>query len=207
MIQTSIVKITGVIAALLFIAAGLAFHHSRRLMTEHRWIVLQEPITFEKGFSLSHAFTMDLAANYWIEVECRKTIPFETLEKTLDKELAAEFIVTDALGPVASGESSRWNAAGFTDYSISRRLGGFEGAPNHSYTLSLHISASLPGLASTHPVVKIVIDTLPYKHAYLTSTLFAILGIVLSVIASVCLLSILIQTWFRYRIAKRAKHH
>jgi hypothetical protein len=131
--------------------------------------------------------------------------PFETINRAFDKELTAEYIVTDGTNRLDSGGSSDWDGSGGTDYSASREIGHFDAAPNHSYTLSFHVSSSPPALASTHPVVKIVVDHLVFKREWADAAWFTILGLALAVIGSACALSLLIRLLIRFCIAKRRK--
>ena len=192
-------KILGILALVLFVGAGLAWERSQRIIHQYRWIVLEEPIRLEDGFSISHPFTVDVATKYWIEVECRKTVPFETLDHALNKNLAVEFAVSSGRDRIAFGDSSEDIGAGYTDYSISRSITTFDAAPGVSYVLAFRVMASLPELALTRPVVKVCIDHLVFKNAFVTASLSAYLAVALAVIGLVCALVFLGSLLFRRR--------
>src|SRR6266446_4370162 len=110
-------KILGIVALLLFVGAGLAWQRSQRIIHQYRWTVLEEAVRLEDGFSISQSFTVDVAAKYWIEVECRRTVPYETLNHALMKKLAVEVTVASGSNLIAFGDSSEDEGSTGTDYS------------------------------------------------------------------------------------------
>jgi hypothetical protein len=183
-------KIIGIIAVILFVGAGVAWQRSQHFIHQYRWIVLEQPIHLQDGFSISHPFTVDVAAKYWIDVECRKTVPFDILDHTLTKKLAAEFAVASGAERIASGDTSQELSMGYTAASISRHIATFEAVPAVSYNLTLRVTTSLPEIASTSPTVKVSVEPLVFKSAFVVASLWAYLALGLAFIGVLCLIPV-----------------
>ncbi len=180
-------KMIAGVAVLLFVGAGVAWHRSQQIIRQYRWIALEQPIQLEEGFSSSHAFTVDVPARYWVQVECRKTVPFETLDQTLRKKLAAEFVVTSGAEPITFGDTSRELGMLYTAQSISRHIGTFEAAPGIQYNLGLRITAGLPEIASTQPTVKVSVEPIAFKKAFMSASLAAYIALGFALFGLLCI--------------------
>src|SRR5947209_4180212 len=144
-------KTNCIVAVILLIGAAVAWQRSQHFMHLYRWVVLEQPIRFEDGFSTSHQFTVDVAGKYWVEVECQKTVPFHTLDDALNKRLAMECAVSSGTERIAFGDTSKdLGMSGMAD-SISRRITSFDAVPSVPYNLASRTTVALPEIASTHP--------------------------------------------------------
>jgi hypothetical protein len=179
--------ILDIVAILLFAGAAMAWQHSQNGIQKYRWVVLKKPIHLEDGFIISHPFTVDVGAKYWVEVRCCKTIPFELLDETLCRKLVAEFNISSGTNSIASGDSVNDFGAGYSDEFIDRYIGSFDAVPGVPYTLEFRIKASLPKLDSTRPLVRISIDSLVFKDAFVTAALSAYFSYGLALAGVMCL--------------------
>ena len=186
-------KILGIVALLLFIGAGLAWQHSLEIIHQYRWIVLEEPIHLEDGFTLTHPFTVDVAAKYWIEVECHRTVSFDIINQALTKELKAECLVTQGTTTVVMGDSAHAFGSSGSTNAISIILVRFDAHPHVAYNLTLHIKGTLTSLASTRPEVKISVEGFVYKEAYVRAVLYAYSSLGLAIVGAVCVLMLMIK--------------
>lgn len=188
-------KALGILAAVSFVGAGLAWQQSQRFAHRHRWVVLEEPIRLEDGFSVSHPFSVDVAAKYWVEVECRKTVPFDTIDNALTKRLAAAVTVTRTAEQIASCDTAEVLSMTYTADSISRHVATFNAVPNVTYTLLFIVKASLPEVAATSPAIKVAVEPEVFKEAFVYASLLAYLALGLAFVG----LSFLIRlAWVVY---------
>jgi hypothetical protein len=193
-------KIIGTIAVIGIILLGgaaVAWHRSQHLIPQYRLIVLDQPIRLEDGFSISHPFTVDVAAKYWVEVECRKTVPFDTLNQTLSKKLVAEYAITSGTERIAFGGTPKAPGMGYTNDHISCYLGTFDATPGVPYNLELHITADLPELASTGPAVKVSVDPLVFKEDVASAHSARAIGDLFALGGGICFLWIVFTLLFR----------
>ncbi len=190
-------KITGIVAVLLFIGAGVAWQRSQHFLRMYRWVVLEQSIRLEDGFSTSHPFTVDVAAKYWVEIECRKTVPFDTLDQTLTKKLAAEYAITSGTERIASGDTAEELGMGYTNDYISRHVATFDATPGVPYNLALRITAGLPELASTRPSVKVSVEPIVFKNAFVSASLLTYLALGLALVGLLCIVPVAWTLLFR----------
>jgi len=174
-------KITSIVAIILLLGAAVAWQRSQHIIHQYRWVVLEQPILLEDGFSISRPFTVDITAKYWVQIQCSKTVPFATLDHALTKKLAAEFAVTSGTDRIAFGKASQEGMSYSAD-DISRNIATFDAVPGTSYNLMLRIAAGLPEIASTHPTVKISVSPIVFKGAYFSASLWAHLALGLAIL-------------------------
>lgn len=191
-------KTLSIIAVILFVGAGAAWQRSQHLLPRHREIVLEQPIRLEDGFSITHPFTVDVAARYWVEVECQKTVPFDTLEQTLSTKLAAEYAVTSGTHSIASGDTSEELGMGYTTDYISRHVATFDATPGIPYNLAFRITAGPPELASTRPTVKVSVEPFIFKSAFVSASLLAYLALGLALVGLLCIVPVAGSVLFRH---------
>lgn len=186
-----------IIAVIMFIGAGVAWQRSRHFLHQFRWIVLEQPIRLEDGFSIEHPFTVDVAANYWVKVECHKTVPLDTLDKTLSNKLEAEYAVTSGTDRIAIGDTSKKLGMSYTNDCISRYVATFDATPGIPYNLTLRITTGLPELAATRPTVKVSVDSLVFKSAFVSASLLAYLALGLALVGMLCIIPVAWNLLFR----------
>ena len=196
-------KILGIVTVLLFIGAGLTWQHSLKIIHQYRWIVLEEPVHLEDGFTLTHPFTVDVAAKYWIEIECHRTVSFDIIDQALTKDLKAECLVTQGTTTVVMGDSAHaFGSSGSTD-AVSIILVRFDASPHTAYNLKLHIKGTLTSLASTRPEVKISVEGIVYKEAYVRAVLYAYFSLGLGIIGAACAVVLMIRILSSYLRRKK----
>ena len=171
----------------LIATALTAWLFAQHKLREHRWTVLEKPIRIESGFLLEQSFTVDVPADYYVEIECSKTLDFETLDSLLNKQLAATYSVTENGRPLASGDSATHHGASYSRDYISRSIGKFSCAPGHTYNLTLQVTQTLSELASTTPVAKVSVTPIVFKDAFVTASLAAYLAIGLGIVGIACI--------------------
>jgi hypothetical protein len=189
-------KILAVVAILLFIATGVMLQRALRV-NQRRWVVLEQPIRLDEGFSFSNSFTVDIPTTYYLGVECKKTVPSDTLNATLYQALAVEFSLSNGATNVAHGDSSKIiGGAGANDF-VSVEFAKFEATPGVTYTLDFHVLHSLPQLASTCPLVKVSVHPSVFKNAAVNASVSIFEAYGLAFVGLLCALSALGSILFR----------
>ena len=158
--------VCGVIAVLLFVGAGFAWHCG--WVQEHlRKPVLEKPIRFEEGFSLTASFSVAYAHYYWVEVVCPRT----NGPQVLNKELPVKFTITCDGQVVAEGDSpgeKSWSGSAAED---TRIIANFKGEPGKRYDLSFRTTGALPALDAINPRVRI--SSLDWASSNLVTMVFS----------------------------------
>ena len=186
-------------ALILWVGAALAWLEAGRILHQHRWVVVDHVVRVEEGVAFSYPFTVELAANYRIELECRRAIPDAALEQALDKDLIADYEVSSKGNPLFSGNTSHLEGTGGANGTSSRLLGRFDAQPNHPYLLRLHFSRSLPVLAATRPTLKVSVDAQVSRPTYVHAAFAVQLALVLAALGAGCLLLALVRRFFPRR--------
>jgi len=192
-------KIALLFGCLFTLAALASWMFAQHKLREHRWTVLEGTIHIESGFLLEDSFTVDVPADYFVEIECSKTIEFERLDSLLTDQLAVSYSVTEDGKPLASGDSAGYRGAAYAQDYISRQVGKFPCAPGHTYHLTLRVTQTLPELASTDPVAKVSVAPIVFKSAFVTASLAAYLAIGLGIAGIICMMPPLCSMVFRRR--------
>jgi hypothetical protein len=155
-----------VITALALMFCALLFWLFANRLLFYRATVLELPIQFEPGFSLTHEFSVDIERTYWVAIRYNEIFR-STVEipSPLD-EFAAEFEVRSKNKVVAKGSTTslpdgRWGGpapwATARDH-VTRYLGSFEAQPRTAYSLSLQITNAQPRLTSKAARAIVTID-------------------------------------------------
>jgi hypothetical protein len=146
------------IAFLLFVAAGFAWRCG--WVQEHlRRPVLQKPIRFEDGFSLTSSFSVLYEHFYWVEIVCprkdsnRPRLP--DVFSALSTQLPIQFTITCDGVTVAEGDSPGEKSTGASAVEDTRIITNFKGEPGKSYDLSFRTIGANPALNATQPSVRI----------------------------------------------------
>ena len=157
-VQTPLSRACAVIAVLLFVAAGFGWHTG--WVQEHlRKPVLEKPIRFEEGFSLTATFSVPYEHNYWVEVVCpRAASSSSQSEEVLDSlsaQLPVKFTITCDGVTVAKGDSTKKDDGANSASEDTRIMAGFQGEPGKHYELSFHTVGANPALNATKPSLRI----------------------------------------------------
>ena len=153
--------VCAVIALLLFVVAGWGWH--RGWVQEHlRQPVLEKPIRFQEGFSLTSSFSVRYPSAYWVEVVCPKTnatqlnnrAEFRYIQSALSRQLPVTFTVACDGMIVAEGDSPGVNTL-FAATEVTRFMSWFKGEAGKSYELSFRTRGAMPALDATKPMVRI----------------------------------------------------
>ena len=86
---------------------------------------------------------------------------------------------------------------GYTADSISRHIATFDATPGVPYNLALRITAGLPEIASTRPNVKVSVEPIVFKNAFVSASLSAYLALGLAFIGLVCFVPVAWSFLFR----------
>jgi hypothetical protein len=146
------------IAFLLFVAAGFAWHCG--WVQEHlRRPVLQKPIRFEDGFSLTSSFSVLYEHYYWVEIVCPRIdsnrSQLHDVFSALSTQLPIQFTITCDGATVAEGDSPGEKTRGASAAEDTRLITSFKGEPGKSYDLSFRTIGANPVLNATQPTVRI----------------------------------------------------
>ena len=172
-----------VAALLLFISAALAWLEAGKILHEHRLVVVDHPIRLEAGLSFTYPFTVDVAANYQIELTCRRSVSAAVLDQALSKDLLADYEVSSGNDRVADGDTSQVVMPhGDASDAVSRLVGKFAAQPGHRYLLRIQFSRGLPVLAATQPIVKVSVDPAISKPVYAQAQIALFLAIIFAVL-------------------------
>jgi hypothetical protein len=155
--QVSTVVFT-LIAFSLFVAAGFAWRYG--WVQEHlRRPVLQKPIRFEDGFSMTSSFSVLYEHYYWVEIVCPRTDStrprLHDVFSALSTQLPVQFTITCDGVTVAEGDSPGEKTRGASAAEDTRIITNFKGEPGKSYDLSFHTIGANPALDETKPSLRI----------------------------------------------------
>ena len=176
------------LALVLLIGAALARLSANRILNQHRWVVLDQPVRVEAGAAFSYPFTVDIAAPYEVELGCRRAISNTVLDQTLDKDLIADYEVSSKGERLVTGDTSSWKGSSGGGGTTSRLLGNFAAEPGRPYLLRIHFARTLPVLAATQPRLKVSVHPRVYKPFYFRAALLAHLALALAILGAGCLL-------------------
>ncbi|MGO9245569.1 MAG: hypothetical protein ACLQDC_12475 [Verrucomicrobiia bacterium] len=147
-----------VIALLLFVGAGFAWHCG--WVQEHLCKpVLQKPIRFGDGFSLTSSFSVAYPHYYWVEVVCPRANSSpsqgEDVASVLSRQLPVKFtIICDGV-TVAEGDSPGEKSRVCSAAEDTRIITDFKGEPGRCYELSFKTIGANPTLDATQPSLRI----------------------------------------------------
>ncbi len=132
-------------------------------MHKYRQTVLEAPLRFEKGYSITKSFTVDLADNYWLTIRGIKypaDYQFTLTEPTPPDQFSAYFRVTSEGKTMAEGDNSSnpRRPASLSKDEFARFIGDFHAEPNRTYELSLRINDAAPGILSRDAKVAVYLD-------------------------------------------------
>lgn len=161
-------------------------------------------VSLAPGVVTTPEFRVNLSSQYTLEVEAKKTIPFETLNCLLGMSLMpgqkcdrpsvikATWTLTSEGKVVQAGTSAEDDGGGWAQDTIGRELGRFWLEKGHAYVLHLQFSADGRALAPTDPHLKIEVQSGFYEGTMFTSYFLmsgcgGVLALGLLIIVAVCL--------------------
>jgi hypothetical protein len=138
--------------------AGFAWHCG--WVQEHlRRPVLQKPIRFEDGFSLTSSFSVPYADRYWVEVVCPRTDSsrpqLDEVFSALSAQLPVQFTISRDGMTVAEGDSPGEKSRVASAAEDTRIITNFIGEPGKSYNLSFRTVGADLILDATKPSLRI----------------------------------------------------
>jgi hypothetical protein len=155
--------------------------------------VLEVPIRFERGFSLTRHFSVGPAAKYWVGIKYNKVFQMTVTNPTPPAEFTAEFDILSGGSVVARGgtDSFRdWDRPWLItrDYVICF-LAAFDADAGKSYDLSLRVTKALPSIIAAGPEAVVFVDP-HFDMGYLLRKVCVIsVGAAIVVIGFICGLS------------------
>jgi hypothetical protein len=138
-------------------------------------------VSLAPGEVTTPEFPVNLSAQYTIEVEAKKTIPFETLNCLLGMStmpdqkcdrpsvIKASWILTEGGKVVQTGTSGADDGGGWANDTIGRELGTFWLKRGQAYVLHVQFSVDGRALAPTDPHLKIEVHPGFYEGTMFTS--------------------------------------
>jgi hypothetical protein len=190
-------RISAVVAVILLSGTGWTMY---RILAGHT-VVLRVPVSLHTGDIITHTFSVDRAASYYLEIECDRTREQaeagNDLDDALEDGLEADANITTVGHPIDVNclPGHYMGSVGF----YSRVLCTFQATPGRAYSLALHIIRYGQGLSSrdhklagtwdenliipeeAHPRLKIEIDPL-------TNESDGILVLVLGAVDLICVI-------------------
>lgn len=149
------------ITVLLLFCALLLWLYALHLLF-YRRTVLETPICFDPGFSLTREFTVDIPVKYWVAIQY-DDIFRSTVEVPVPRdEFTAEFEVTSQNKLIAKGSTATypdWSGpwASNRDH-VTRYLNSFDAERGKIYQVSLRITSAQPRLVPKNPKAMVVVD-------------------------------------------------
>jgi hypothetical protein len=186
---------------LIVLVIGLcALGISAFLMRSSRWEPVNFPVNLEQGMTQSQQFSVGMDAEYLVELEADRALPFEQLNCLLGVDPGAP-IPCDGVSPVeliwqvtsanpngvvAAGDSREHESGAWGDR-VSRTMGSFTAKKSHEYVLKVVSKRDGSALMPAHPRVVVRQHPLHSKgHALVAQPLFWF-GVVMVVVALVWL--------------------
>jgi acyl-homoserine lactone acylase PvdQ len=138
-------------------------------------------VSLAPGEITTPEFPVNLSAQYTVEVEAKKTIPFETLNCLLGMStmpdqkcdrpsvIKASWTLTSGGKVVQTGTSDADDGGGWATDTIGRELGTFWLKKGQAYALGVQFSADGRALAQTDPHLKIEVRPDFYEGTMFTS--------------------------------------
>jgi hypothetical protein len=136
----------------------------------HRPTVLEDPVRFEKGFSFSQSFTVDVPANYDLALRLNKHWKIDAKHPFANDDFVAQFEIRSEGQIVVQGANSAVERTyGHTPALLQRDyttyiLSTFTAQPAKKYQLYFRITEAAPYLASIETVVMVICDPSPPKQ-------------------------------------------
>ncbi len=169
------------------------------------------PVSLAPGLITTPEFRTNLSAQYTIEIEVKKTVPFETLNCLLGMSLMpgqrcdrppvvrASWTLASEGRAVKTGTSDSDDGGGWAQDTVARELGTFWLEKGKLYVLHAEFSEDARALAPTDPHLKIEVQSDFYEGSMFTGFLLlrgcegmTVLGLLMLAVA-------ILRWWIRNR--------
>jgi hypothetical protein len=183
-----------------FVALGIALYGSWVMWLATR---TERPVDVPISMAIGHVrtpeFKVNLDAVYTIDIEVRKTIPFDTLNCLLGTAMGrtstalqecpdkpsvvkASWMLTSDGHTVDRGSSDDYRSGAWMNDSISRELGHFRTQNGHRYVLDVDVLADGSALAPGSPRLKVEVSPAVVEgNAVWSAILFLAMGVLVLV--------------------------
>jgi hypothetical protein len=150
-------------------------------MNAHRRSLVRVPLALNTSQATTAEFVADLDTIYFVQIDLRRNLPFEELQKIhLPKIIWSVISQGRNVGQEYSGQ--------YWGETVGYIVGKFEGVAGHKYQLRIQLQQNAFYLGKLNPYVIVVVAPNKLKRHFLISWLLAYLSILLIVIAFGCLL-------------------
>jgi hypothetical protein len=186
------------------LSVGWTIWHESRITTP-----VNIPVTLKPGHVRTREFKVNSHQTYIIELEVAKRLPFDELNcllgasidpgKQCDKSAVvnAKWVLTTGGKIVAEGASSDTSDAGWSDETIDRWLGSFEGEAGRLYILDVEFLTDGQTLAVTDPHLKVDEPSESYEDGIVGALVVFWPGVLIAVVGIFLLLTSAIRPWWR----------
>jgi hypothetical protein len=183
-----------------FVALGIALYGSWVMWLATR---TERPVDVPISMAIGHVrtpeFKVNLDAVYTIDIEVRKTIPFDTLNCLLGTAMGrtstalqecpdkpsvvkASWMLTSDGHIVDRGSSDDYRSGAWMNDSISRELGHFRTQNGHRYVLDVDVLTDGSALAPGSPRLKVEVSSAVVEgNAVGSAILFLVMGVLVLV--------------------------
>lgn len=140
------------------VTVGLTFFQPRA-EGGHRRNVLEAPVAFVSGYSVSREFTVDMQSEYWLAIRLPGTFRSEPVNAVPADSFSAEFTIRTNTGVVAEGtNATEPRAAIVTGDSTTRILTRFRASPGIRYSLTFRLIRAGSEQMRSKPALLIFLD-------------------------------------------------
>ncbi len=168
--QNMISRSTKILIVLALLPLGLGVALDRYMA--HRFYSIntcpvRKRIEVTDGFELTQTFTVDYASDYEVGIRCKRALSEDRLDGILESKLNLTYSVfEDNVLLVRVDSTDSPDSMAYDEDAITRLLGDFPASPGKEYRIEILVRSSIPELASTDPVLLVVIDAITWTHLY-----------------------------------------
>jgi len=160
------------------------------------------PVSLSQGQIRIPEFTTNLKAQYIIEIEVQKKIPFDTLNCLLGVEpdhshpekctntpsvVNASWVLSSRGDAMARGSTAKDKLGSWGNDVISRQIGGFESERGRHYTLDVTFLGDGSPLAAGNPRLKVGAHPMYYESDAFADILFLVMTTILVLAGAIML--------------------
>jgi hypothetical protein len=189
------VKIISFKIPLLTIVIGAAIVASSYLiMNWYNWNPANFPLNMRSVLSQSTKFKVNFTANYEINVDVERNLPFEQTNcllgietiypdrcKNTNPVIKMKWHVLSGGAQIAEGNSDEVNSGGWGQ-TISRTIGRFQGEKGKEYLVIIESLHDLSILAPTNPKIKVEVHPMAYEGNFIIASLVGWSGLAVCVV-------------------------
>ena len=175
--MSSFTKVTACVAAVLLCAGITALILAQ--CTFHRYgpKILASPTRLEDNSSFARSFSVSKSAPYYVGIWYPKKTQIQRDLSIPADDFSAEFSISVDGKEIYRGDNSSWlRPAILGKDQTTRLLGPFDIQARKKYDLSFRFTRVGPTLASTTPVLMLVIDSLTAKGPTIAASFWSVVG-------------------------------